>query len=132
MALVPWLALLPPVAVPDAALCSIYICSCFPNPSLCSLPDVISYRSGYRWDSFPREHVSASQTLMVCMGNMHTGLKCLINTSRALKSIPTVQTFAVTIFTSTSFSLYFSFLLSPFSSFFFSQIRAERDFSPTN
>lgn len=53
MALLPRLARLPPAAVPNAALCSIYICSCFPNPSLCSLPDVISYCSGYQWDSFP-------------------------------------------------------------------------------
>lgn len=41
----------------------------------------------------------------LCVANMHTDLKCLRNTSRALKSCPTVQTFADAIFTSTSFSL---------------------------
>lgn len=49
----------------------------------------------------------------VCVANMHADLKCLINTSRALKSFPTVQTFADAIFTSTSFSLFFFFFFFP-------------------
>lgn len=84
--------------------------ACFSNPSPRSLPDASTYCSWCQWDNLPQEHVSGSlykgPLLMVLYGKHAHRSKVPDKYIVSLEIYSYCEDVAVTIFTSTSFSLF--------------------------